>query len=69
MRSLTSQVKKYWSIVPHMIQPPIEVKDLVSSPRKSMFLQIVSVGRLDPDKHYEDIIEAIGKSNTLREKH
>ena len=55
--------------MPHMIQPPIEVKNFVSSPRKSIFLQIVSVGRLDPDKHYEDIIEAIGKSNTLREKH
>jgi glycosyltransferase involved in cell wall biosynthesis len=58
--------KKYWNIVPHVLQPPIEVKSFVSLPKENRLPQIVSCGRLDPDKHYEDIIEAIGKSNILR---
>jgi glycosyltransferase involved in cell wall biosynthesis len=58
--------KRYWNIVPHILQPPIEVKNFVPLPRENRFLQIVGIGRLDPDKRYEDIIEAVGKSNTLR---
>lgn len=45
--------------MPHMVQPPIEVKNFVSSLRKCIFPQIVSVGRLDPDKRYRDIIELL----------
>ena len=58
--------KRYWGIVPHVLQPPIEINNYVSLPRENRLPQIVSIGRLDPDKHYEDIIEAIGKSNILR---
>lgn len=58
--------KRYWNIVPHILQPPIEVKNFVPLPRENRFLQIAGIGRLDPDKRYEDIIEAVGKSNTLR---
>jgi glycosyltransferase involved in cell wall biosynthesis len=58
--------KRYWGIIPHVLQPPIEINSYVSLPREDRLPQIVSIGRLDPDKHYEDIIEAIGKSNALR---
>jgi glycosyltransferase involved in cell wall biosynthesis len=58
--------KRYWNIASHVLHPPIEVKNFIPLPRENRFPQIVSVGRLDPDKHYEDIIEAVGRSNTLR---
>jgi glycosyltransferase involved in cell wall biosynthesis len=58
--------KRYWNIVPHILQPPIEVKNFFSLPREDRLLQIVSVGRLNPDKRYEDIIEAVGRSSTLK---
>jgi glycosyltransferase involved in cell wall biosynthesis len=58
--------KRYWGIMPYILQPPIEINNYVSLPRENRFPQIVSIGRLDPDKHYEDIIEAVGKNNILR---
>jgi glycosyltransferase involved in cell wall biosynthesis len=58
--------KRYWNIMPYILQPPIEVRSFISLPRENRFPRIVSIGRLDPDKHYEDIIEAIGKNITLR---
>jgi len=59
--------KRYWGIMPYILQPPIEINNYVSLPRENRLLQIVSIGRLDPDKHCEDIIEAVGGRNTLRE--
>jgi glycosyltransferase involved in cell wall biosynthesis len=58
--------KRYWGIMPYILQPPIEIDNYVSLPRENRLSQIVSIGRLDPDKHYEDIIEAVGKNNILR---
>jgi len=58
--------KRYWGIMPYVLQPPIEINNYVSLPRENRLLQIVSIGRLDPDKHYEDIIEAVGENNILR---
>jgi glycosyltransferase involved in cell wall biosynthesis len=58
--------KRYWGIMPYILQPPIEINNYVSLPRENRLPQIVSIGRLDPDKHYEDIIEAVGKNNMLR---
>jgi len=58
--------KRYWNIMPYVLQPPIEIRNFVSLPRENRLPQLVSVGRLDPDKHYEDIIKAVGKSDILR---
>jgi glycosyltransferase involved in cell wall biosynthesis len=58
--------KRYWGVMPYVLQPPIEINSYVFLPREDRLPQIVSIGRLDPDKHYEDVIEAIGKNNTLR---
>jgi glycosyltransferase involved in cell wall biosynthesis len=58
--------KRYRGIMPYVLQPPIEINNYVSLPRENRLLQIVSIGRLDPDKHYEDIIEAVGENNILR---
>ena len=58
--------RRYWNIMPYVLQPPIEIRNFVSLPRENRLPQIVSIGRLDPDKHYEDIIEAIGENITLR---
>jgi len=66
-RYMAHIAERYWGIAPFVLQPPIEIKNYVSLPRENRSSQIVSVGRLDPDKHYEDIIEVVGKSNTLRE--
>jgi glycosyltransferase involved in cell wall biosynthesis len=58
--------KRYWGVMPYVLQPPIEINNYISLPRENRFPQIVSIGRLDPDKHYEDVIEAIGQNNMLR---
>jgi len=58
--------RRYWGVMPYVLQPPIEINNYVSLPREKRLSQIVSIGRLDPDKHYEDIIEAVGQNNMLR---
>ena len=58
--------KRYWGVMPYVLQPPIEINNYISLPRENRFPQIVSIGRLDPDKHYEDVIEAIRQNNMLR---
>jgi alpha-1,2-mannosyltransferase len=60
--------KKYWGREPDVLQPPIEVKNFAVQPRGKRSYEIVSIGRLDPDKRYEDLIEAIKKSVILRER-
>jgi len=60
--------RRYWKKEPYVLQPPIELKNFVVYPREKRTLEIVSVGRLDPDKHYEDLIEVIRKKYALREK-
>uniref|UniRef100_A0A7J3YU20 Glycosyltransferase n=1 Tax=Ignisphaera aggregans TaxID=334771 RepID=A0A7J3YU20_9CREN len=58
--------KRYWNIEPYVLQPPIELKNFIPPPREERRLEVLSIGRLNPDKRYEDLIEAIGKKDTLR---
>jgi glycosyltransferase involved in cell wall biosynthesis len=60
--------KKYWGREPDVLQPPIEVKNFAIQPRENRSFEIVSIGRLDPDKRYEELIEAVGRSTVLKGK-
>jgi glycosyltransferase involved in cell wall biosynthesis len=60
--------RRYWNKEPDVLQPPIEVKNFITQPREKRGYEITSIGRLDPDKRYEDLIEAVRKSVILREK-
>lgn len=60
--------KKYWGREPDVLQPPIEVKNFAVKPRENRSFEIVSIGRLDPDKHYEDLIDAVRRSTVLKGK-
>jgi len=59
--------KRYWGEEPYVLQPPIEAERFKVLPREERTLEVISVGRLAPDKRYEDLIEAVGRNSILRE--
>jgi hypothetical protein len=42
----------------------MKLRILSPHPESPYFLELFSVGKLDPGKHYEDFIEVIGKIDT-----
>jgi len=59
--------KRYWGEEPYVLQPPIEAERFKVLSREERTLEVISVGRLAPDKRYEDLIEAVGRNSVLKE--
>ena len=54
-------VKKIWNRDAIVLFPPVSVNDFVPLRKKNT---VVSVGRIEPGKHFEDLIKAIGMCET-----
>jgi glycosyltransferase involved in cell wall biosynthesis len=54
-------VKRIWNRSALVIYPPVALKDFEPLPKRNV---VTSIGRIDPDKHFEDLIEAVSICET-----